>query len=242
MAVDDGSKGGRPTQKPRRTWIAPGTTTTREAAGTATRSTLSSARTTMRKVKQKEEAYQKRLTRRDGRPMTLAQSKKMAGIHADHNAWEENRMLNSGVVVRKEVDLDFETEEENRVMLLVHDMKPPFLEGKAWLSTKKAEMVLPVKDPTSDMAMIARRGSTLMKEVRAKTDENKSRDRFWEMKGSKMGNVTGTTKKEDDEAAAAAEAQRKQAADHYASATRTTSRWTRTASSTSGRVPSLATT
>ena len=167
------------------------------------------------KVKQKEEAYQKRLTRRDGKPMTLAQSKKMAGIHADHNAWEENRMLNSGVVVRKEVDLDFETEEENRVMLLVHDMKPPFLEGKAWLSTKKAEMVLPVKDPTSDMAMIARKGSNLMKEVRAKRDENKSRDRFWEMKGSKMGNVTGTTKKEDDEAAAAAEAQRKQAGDHY---------------------------
>ena len=167
------------------------------------------------KVKQKEEAYQKRLTRRDGRPMTLAQSKKMAGIHADHNAWEENRMLNSGVVVRKEVDLDFETEEENRVMLLVHDMKPPFLEGKAWLSTKKAEMVLPVKDATSDMAMIARKGSNLMKEVRTKRDENKSRDRFWEMKGSKMGNVTGTTKKEDDEAAAAAEAQRKQAGDHY---------------------------
>ena len=167
------------------------------------------------RVKQKEEAYQKRLTRRDGRPMTLAQSKKMAGIHADHNAWEENRMLNSGVVVRKEVDLDFETEEENRVMLLVHDMKPPFLEGKAWLSTKKAEMVLPVKDATSDMAMIARKGSNLMKEVRAKRDENKSRDRFWEMKGSKMGNVTGTTKKEDDEAAAAAEAQRKQAGDHY---------------------------
>jgi len=167
------------------------------------------------KVKKKEEAYQKRLTRRDGKPMTLAQSKRMAGIHADHNAWEENRMLNSGVVVRKEVDLDFETEEENRVMLLVHDMKPPFLEGKAWLSTKKAEMVLPVKDATSDMAMIARKGSNLMKEVRQKRDENKSRDRFWEMKGTKMGAVTGTTKKEDDEAAAAAEAQRKQAGDHY---------------------------
>ena len=52
------------------------------------------------KVKQKEEAY-RRLTRRDGKPMTLAQSKKMAGIHADHNAWEENRMLNSGVVVER---------------------------------------------------------------------------------------------------------------------------------------------
>ena len=162
------------------------------------------------RMKKKEQEYAKRLTRRDGRPMTLAQSKKMAGIHADHNTWEENRLVTSGVVRLREVDLDFETEEENRVMLLVHDTKPPFLDGRA-VFTKQADMVLPVKDATSDMAMIARRGSALMREVRQKRDENKSRDRFWEMKGTKMGDVTGTTKKEDEEAAANAERVRKQA-------------------------------
>ena len=102
--------------------------------------------------------------------------------------------------------------EENRVMLLVHDMKPPFLDGKQ-VFTKQADMVLPVKDATSDMAMIARKGSALMQEVRGKRDENKSRDRFWEMKGTKMGDVTGTTKKEEDEAAEAKEKQRKQQGD-----------------------------
>ena len=167
------------------------------------------------RMRKREVEYQKRLTRRDGRPMTLAQSKRMAGVHADHNTWEENRLVTSGVVRVREVDLDFETEEENRVMLLVHDTKPPFLDGRAVL-TKQAEMVLPVKDPTSDMAMIARKGSALMKEVRGKRDENKSRDRFWEMKGTKMGNVTGTTRAEDAEAAENAAKHAKQAGDDRA--------------------------
>ena len=40
-----------------------------------------------------------------------------------------------------------------------------------------------------------------MREVRVKRDDHKSRDRFWEMKGTKMGDITGTTKKEEAEAA-----------------------------------------
>ena len=45
--------------------------------------------------------------------------------------------------------------------------------------------------------MIARKGSNLVKEVRAKRDENKSRDRFWDVKNSKIGDITGTTNEED---------------------------------------------
>ena len=91
-----------------------------------------------------EADYAKRLTRRDGSLMTLAQSKRSAELHADHNQWEENRMLTSGVMRVREVDLDFETEEENRVVLLVHDTKPPFLDGRV-VFTKQAEPVMPVK-------------------------------------------------------------------------------------------------
>ena len=47
-----------------------------------------------------------------------------------------------------------------------------------------------------------------MKEVRAKREENKGRDRFWEMKGSKMGSITGTTQAENQEAAANAAAKK----------------------------------
>ena len=145
--------------------------------------------------------------------MTLAQSKKMTTIHADHDQWEETRMVNSGVVRVREVDLDFETEEESKVILLVHDTRPPFLENEVGLGGKKQDSVLPVKDPTSDMAMIARKGSALLTEVRTKRDENKSRDRFWEMKGTAMGNVTGTTRAENNQAMENAEKQRKQAGD-----------------------------
>ena len=77
--------------------------------------------------------------------MTLAQSKKLTAIHADHDQWEETRMVNSGVVRVREVDLDFETEEESKVILLVHDTRPPFLENEVGLGGKKHDSVLPVK-------------------------------------------------------------------------------------------------
>jgi hypothetical protein len=103
-----------------------------------------------------EAELQKKLTRRDGSMMTLSQSKKYSQMHADNTAWEENRLLTSGVVragtlvnhpeaktefmtervemrvqVRQtQVDTDFDNEDENRITLLVHDTKPPFLDGR----------------------------------------------------------------------------------------------------------------
>lgn len=90
------------------------------------------------------------------------------------------------------MDLDFADDDENRIILLVHDTKPPFLSGRAIFS-KQADIVLPLKDATSDMAVISRKGSTLVKEMREKKDSNKGRARFWEMAGSKMGAITGLT-------------------------------------------------
>ena len=94
----------------------------------------------------------------------------------------------------KEIDLMAQDEDfgEEKAILLVHDTKPPFLQGKRAFA-KAQEASLPVKDQTSDMAMIARKGSNLVKEVRMKRDENKSRDRFWDVKNSKIGDITGTT-------------------------------------------------
>jgi pre-mRNA-splicing factor ATP-dependent RNA helicase DHX38/PRP16 len=66
---------------------------------------------------------------------------------------------------------------------------------------------MPVKDPTSDLAVVARKGSALVKQIRIKRDEMKSRDRFWELGGSHMGNILGMKKEvqpgEAEEAAAA---------------------------------------
>lgn len=77
-----------------------------------------------------------------------------------------------------------------RVTLLVHDSRPPFLEGRV-VFTKQSDAVLPVKDASSDLAVVARKGSALVKEYRRKRDENKSRERFWELGGTHMGNLLG---------------------------------------------------
>ncbi|KAK9803444.1 hypothetical protein WJX73_001656 [Symbiochloris irregularis] len=145
---------------------------------------------------------QKKMTRRDGSMMTLAQSKRASELQRDITAWEENRLFRSGVVRPREVDTDFE--DDSRVVLLVHDARPPFLDGRQ-VFTKQAEPVLPLKDPTSDMAVIARNGSKLVKEVREKKAAGQSRQRFWEVAGSKMGQVTGLTEGEKEEGARAKE-------------------------------------
>lgn len=86
--------------------------------------------------------------------------------------------MRSGAVRGTEVQTEFENEDENRVILLVHDTKPPFLDRRV-VFTKQAEPIMPVKDPTSDIAIISRKGSTLVREIREKQSMNKSRQRFW---------------------------------------------------------------
>ena len=46
---------------------------------------------------------QKKMTRRDGTTMTLAQSKRASELQRDITAWEENRLFRSGVVSLREV-------------------------------------------------------------------------------------------------------------------------------------------
>jgi pre-mRNA-splicing factor ATP-dependent RNA helicase DHX38/PRP16 len=76
---------------------------------------------------------------------------------------------------------------------LVTDTKPPFLDGRV-VFTKQAEPIMPIKDPTSDMAIISRKGSALVREIHEKQSSNKSRQRFWELAGSKLGDILGVEK------------------------------------------------
>ncbi|RHY61624.1 hypothetical protein DYB34_008418, partial [Aphanomyces astaci] len=52
-------------------------------------------------------------------------------------------------------------------------------------------MVATVKDATSDLAVCARKGSELLREVREQRERSKMRKRFWELGGSRMGDVMG---------------------------------------------------
>ncbi|RZC57806.1 hypothetical protein C5167_005110 [Papaver somniferum] len=135
----------------------------------------------------------KKLVRKDGTLMTLAQSKKLSQMNADYAQWEDRQLLRSGAVRGTIVQTEFEDEDERRVILLIHDTKPLFLDGRV-VFTKQADPIVPLKDPSSDMAMISRKGSALVKEIHEKQSQNKSRQRFWELAGSKLGDILGVEK------------------------------------------------
>ncbi|CAH9108210.1 unnamed protein product [Cuscuta epithymum] len=141
----------------------------------------------------KEAELAKRLTRKDGTKMSLSQSKKLSQLTADNAQWEDRQLLRSGAVKGTEVQTEFDDEDERKVILLVHDTKPPFLDGRI-VFTKQAEPVMPIKDPTSDLAIISRKGSALVREIHEKQSMHKSRQRFWELAGSKLGDILGVEK------------------------------------------------
>lgn len=62
----------------------------------------------------------------------------------DNEMWEMNRMMRSGAVQRLDHDDDFDDESEARVHILVHNIIPPFLDGRI-VFTKQPEPVVPVK-------------------------------------------------------------------------------------------------
>ncbi|KAI0762383.1 P-loop containing nucleoside triphosphate hydrolase protein [Fomes fomentarius] len=134
-------------------------------------------------------------------------SARQAQYNADNDLWEANRMLTSGVATRRQIDLDFEDESESTVHVMVHDLKPPFLDGRT-VFTKQLEPINPVRDPTSDMATFARKGSALVKEKREQAERAKAAAKLAALGGTQLGNIMGV-KDEEAEAEAAAEAKAK---------------------------------
>lgn len=119
-------------------------------------------------------------------------------FNKDNELWERNRMLTSGVVMSINFNEDFDEEAIERVHLLVHHIVPPFLDGRI-VFTKQPEPVIPVKDPTSDMALIARKGSALIRVYREQKERKKAQKKHWELGGTKIGNIMGIEKKVEEE-------------------------------------------
>ncbi|KAH8411579.1 hypothetical protein KR215_006916, partial [Drosophila sulfurigaster] len=116
----------------------------------------------------------------------------------DNELWERNRMLTSGVVTSINVSDDFDEEALERVHLLVHHIVPPFLDGRI-VFTKQPEPVVPVKDPTSDMALLARKGSALVRNYREQKERRKAQKKHWELGGTKLGNIMGVQQPQDED-------------------------------------------
>ena len=117
----------------------------------------------------------------------------------DQDAWEENRLLSSGAAVRGEVDVTGGADEdESRVTLLVHQVRPPFLEGERASFSAIRDAVPTVRDATSDFAKMAREGSETLRRLREKREKNAMRQRFWELGGTRMGKAMGVKEGEGD--------------------------------------------
>ena len=118
--------------------------------------------------------------------------------NADNDLWEANRMVTSGVATRKGVDLDFEDESQSAVHVMVHNLKPPFLDGRT-VFTKQLDPINPIRDPTSDMAIFAKKGSALVKEKREQAERAKAAAKLAALGGTALGNIMGV---KDEEAEA----------------------------------------
>jgi pre-mRNA-splicing factor ATP-dependent RNA helicase DHX38/PRP16 len=120
----------------------------------------------------------------------------------DQMAWEENRLLSSGAAIRGDIDTNIGQEEETRVTLLVHQVKPPFLSGTGVSFSSQRQAVATVKDSTSDFARMAREGSETLRYVREKKDKKTMKQKFWEIGGSRMGDVMRVKEMTSEEAGA----------------------------------------
>lgn len=73
--------------------------------------------------------------------------------------------------------MDFEDDSDSRVHVLVHDLRPPFLDGTT-AYTRQLEPINPIRDPTSDMAVFSKKGSALVRERREQQERAKVRLKF----------------------------------------------------------------
>ncbi|XGW13565.1 hypothetical protein V3C99_000129 [Haemonchus contortus] len=145
-------------------------------------------------VEKREKQWQEKTT--SSRPrLTLKQQ----SIKRENELWENNRLHRSGVVaLTDELSTLFDDEtDENRVNLLVHNIVPPFLDGRI-VFTRQSKPVIPVVDTTCDMAVAAARGSKVVRQYRESEERKKAQEKHWELAGSKLGNLMGVKQKPDE--------------------------------------------
>ncbi|GAA5943229.1 hypothetical protein JCM3775_004543 [Rhodotorula graminis] len=117
---------------------------------------------------------------------------RQAARNADNEQWERNQLALSGATgERRTLDFDaLDDDEESRVHIIVHDLKPPFLDGRQAF-TRQLEPVNPIKDPTSDLAIFSKKGSALVSERRAQRERERAAAKAASLAGTTLGNIMG---------------------------------------------------
>lgn len=135
-----------------------------------------------------------------------------AQYQKDNDRWERNRMMTSGIFQSDasgsgafDASRD-EDHQQDQSFLLVQEKTAPFLEeykslmsGATKLAGKNliVEPVQPVKDPTSDIAKLSRKGSELVKERREKRERARLM-RTLEGAGTTLGRLMGKEEKDEE--------------------------------------------
>ncbi|KEP66318.1 UNVERIFIED_CONTAM: helicase associated domain (ha2) protein [Hammondia hammondi] len=112
--------------------------------------------------------------------------------NADNEAWERDRMRRSGVGERTEVDFAAriaEDEDEHKEHVICRNIRPPFLDG----FDVEHSLPMMVQDVTSDMNVMARKGSAILRFTKDQEDRSAVRQRFWELAGSTLGSLLQTS-------------------------------------------------
>ncbi|CAG0912978.1 unnamed protein product [Notodromas monacha] len=145
------------------------------------------------------EKREKQLANRPAAQNRKRMNAKQRQINKDIDRWETNRMLRSGVVSSTGNDEEIDDDEgEARVHLLVRNIVPPFLDGRI-VFTKQPEPIVPIRDPTSDMAQVSRKGSALVRAHREQKERRKAQEKHWELAGTKLGKIMGIKSKREEE-------------------------------------------
>ncbi|KAJ2780462.1 hypothetical protein H4R18_003444 [Coemansia javaensis] len=115
----------------------------------------------------------------------------------DNEMWVASRLVQSGIAqAADDGGGDDDDADASRIHLLVHDLRPPFLEGA--VLTRQLDPVKTVVDPTSDLAVFARKGSALVREQRERRERMRATRDAVNMGGTTLGNVMGMRADEDD--------------------------------------------
>ncbi|KAI3381932.1 hypothetical protein SNEBB_010814 [Seison nebaliae] len=133
---------------------------------------------------------------------------KQLQYNQDQDAWETNRLITSGVVKYKEKEDDKLANKEKRmksfltssrdddindgskVNILVSNIVPPFLDGR-YIFSKQYEPVIPIRDVTSDMAIMAKKGTCKsVKNWREVKERQATIAKQMEMEGTQMEEIT----------------------------------------------------
>eukprot|EP00178_Gracilaria_changii_P010932 TRINITY_DN315_c0_g1_i1.p1 TRINITY_DN315_c0_g1~~TRINITY_DN315_c0_g1_i1.p1 ORF type:complete len:982 (-),score=184.27 TRINITY_DN315_c0_g1_i1:766-3711(-) len=133
------------------------------------------------------------LAKRQSRRLSAAAAAKQADAHK----WE-TRQLSAALGAPRRAVQELPDDSGPRLALVVQEIVPPFLHGVSashnHTSISEGHLDLPVKDPTSDMAVIARKGSPTVEAYRLKRERGKQRARYWE-----LGHSAGAKAKESSE-------------------------------------------